>query len=344
MRRKDEPEPDQIERLERELKGESPTVPGSFGRAEALSAQCRAELKESGKLELVEKVLEEIRRLPHVEGGSTPASRSSLPACAELAQGFADLHEGERRLVAEAAHELKTPLSILAGYIELLLGGKVGKLTDRQRAVLEDCAGSCARLQRFVQDLLALTRLESGRLTLKLEREDLNSCLSEVFGIWFAEFERKRIALYFPLDARLRPFQFDRVRMQQAVSNLLENAARHTPAGGSVWITAEPFHWERRSERTPHFRERRKRAKAEPNAVRVTVTDTGSGIPIEYQQEIFSDFRIPVHGDEGAGTGLGLAIVRRIVEAHQGKIWVESEVGVGTKISFLLPTTTEEER
>lgn len=344
MRREGDAEPHRGGKLPGDLEGESPTIPSSAAGTETLSDQCRALLKESGKLELVGKLLEEIRRSSGDSRTPSASDRVRLPACGELAQGFADLHERERRTVAEAAHELKTPLSILAGYLELLLSGKVGELTDRQRAVLEDCAGSCARLQRFVQDLLMLTRLESGHLNLKLKKDDLNSCLSEVFGMWFAHFEKKRIALFFPLDARLRPFPFDRVRMQQAVSNLLENAARYTPAGGSVWMTAEPFYWERRNERTPYFRERRKHSKAAPNAVRVTVADTGRGIPIEYQQEIFSDFKFPVRGGEGFGTGLGLAIVRRIVEAHQGKIWVESEAGVGTKISFLLPTTIEEER
>ncbi len=241
--------------------------------------------------------------------------------------------------LATMAHELKTPLAIIVGYIELLLGERAGSLNDRQRQILEDSQSNCVRLQKFVQDYLAYSALEAGKIRMKFERGDLNACLSEVCSYWLSRFHTKGVALYFPTSAKLEPFEFEYHKVQQVVSNLLENSLKFVGPGGTVWLTAEPYRWERRSRQSsPFTRERRSESAASPNAVRVTVADTGPGIAPEYHQEIFDDFfKVPDQEDNFGGAGLGLAIVRRLVQAHGGKIWVESEPGAGSKFSFLLP-------
>jgi signal transduction histidine kinase len=122
------------------------------------------------------------------------------------------------------------------------------------------------------------------------------------------------------------------------ISNLLENASKYTPQGGTVWLHAEPHMWERRGASALSVDgERRRQSTNVPNAVKVSVADTGPGIRPEFHLEIFDDFfRLP--GSESAeGMGLGLAIARRLLQGMSGKIWVESEPGAGCKFSFLIP-------
>jgi signal transduction histidine kinase len=122
------------------------------------------------------------------------------------------------------------------------------------------------------------------------------------------------------------------------ISNLLENSFKFTPQGGTVWLHAEPHMWERRTTIVPAVAaERRRQPLSQPNAVKVSVSDTGPGIPAEFHLEVFDDFfRLPGNESE-EGMGLGLAIARRLVGGMGGKIWVESEPGAGCKFSFLIP-------
>ena len=276
-----------------------------------------------------------------VSGAETPVNVLS-PLYKDLLEAYArQQNEIRQRTIALAtmAHELKTPLAIIAGYIELLLGQRAGPLNSRQSQILEDSRSNCTRLEKFIQDFLASSALEAGKVTMKFERGDLNACLSEVCGYWLDRFHAKGVAIYFPVNTKLDTFEFDFYKTQQVVSNLLDNALKFTKSGGTVWLTAEPHHWERRARQDSQVaEERRKGNEVIPNAIRVTVADTGPGVGPEYHQEIFDDFfKVPDEGDQSGGTGLGLAIARRLVQAHGGKIWVESEPGAGSKFSFLLP-------
>jgi two-component system, NarL family, sensor histidine kinase BarA len=268
-------------------------------------------------------------------GGSEPASAS------DLAQELDQLRDRSRRTtnaLASAAHDLKTPLAILNGYIELLQSEKLGPLNERQREVMQDMFSSGQRLQHFIQDFLTYSVLETGELRMQFVRGDMNACLSEVCGLWSGRFQERGLALYFLANDKLTPFAFDGAKIQRIISNLLENASKYTPQGGTVWLHAEPHMWERRSASKPvGGGERRRQTLSIPNAVKVSVSDTGPGIPPEFHMEIFDDFfRLP--GNEAAeGMGLGLAIARRLLQGMGGKIWVESELGAGSKFSFLIP-------
>ena len=277
----------------------------------------------------------------------TEAGLDGPPAPGEyrrLVEAYGRLEEENRRrtvALATAAHELKTPLSIMAGYMELLLTGKLGDLSERQRQVLTDMRENGVRLQQFIQDFLTYSALESGNVRLRFEVADLNATLQEVCSFWLQRFQDHHVALYFLPNDKLKPFAFDSFKMQHIVSNLLDNALKFTPPSGTVWLTAEPYHWERRSGKPAHVaNDRRKRAEWSTNAVRITVSDTGSGLAPEFHSEIFDDFYKgpqPDSSHKPDGMGLGLAIARRLVLAHGGKIWVESEPGQGSKFCFLVP-------
>ncbi|MGA6984561.1 MAG: HAMP domain-containing sensor histidine kinase [Terriglobales bacterium] len=240
--------------------------------------------------------------------------------------------------LASAAHDLKTPLAILNGYIELLQSQKLGPLNERQREVMGDMFLSGQRLQRFIQDFLTFSVLETGEPRMQYIEGDMNECLSEVCRLWSSRFQERGLALYFLANDKLAPFEFDGPKIQRVISNLLENACKYTPQGGTVWLHAEPHMWERRGVSNPGVNgERRRQSIKVPNAVKVSVADTGPGIRPEFHMEIFDDFfRLP--GTEAAdGMGLGLAISRRLLQGMSGKIWVESEPAAGCKFSFLIP-------
>ena len=274
--------------------------------------------------------------------GTTPdaALAEDVPSPENLIQEYTELRQRYQRTtnaLASAAHDLKTPLSILTGYVELLQSEKLGPVSDRQREVLQDMRASGKRLQQFIQDFLTYSALETGGLRMQFAAANLNDTLSEVCHMWSNRFQEKALALYFLGNDKLPVFPIDAPKVERVISNLLENAFKFTPQGGTVWLHAEPYMWDRRTASMPSTAERRRQDLTHPNCVKVSVSDTGPGIPPEFHLEVFDDFfRLP--GTENQeGMGLGLAIARRLVQAMGGKIWVESDPGGGCKFSFLIP-------
>lgn len=244
--------------------------------------------------------------------------------------------------LASAAHELKTPLAVIKGYYDLLLSGSLGKLNEKQADILQESKDSCERLVRLVSMFLNYSTLESGKLVLHLRDNDLRDCLTELATRWHEAFQRNHVRLETTLDEKLPIFKFDYQKVQQTVANLLDNALKHTPAGGCVTLRAEPHFWERRVAKETLATDRRRQRSQQPNSVRVAVSDTGSGIAAEHHQEIFEDF---VRVDRtSSGMGLGLAIAKRLVQAHRGKIWVDSELRKGCTFTFLLPIDKHEDQ
>jgi signal transduction histidine kinase len=263
-----------------------------------------------------------------------------VPSPENLLQEYKELRERFQRTtnaLGSAAHDLKTPLSILNGYVDLLHSEKLGPLSARQREVLRDMQASGKRLEQFIQDFLTFSALETGGLQIQLAPGNINECLSDVCRMWSNRFQEKGLALYFLANDKLPIFPFDSPKLERVISNLLENAFKFTPQSGTVWLHAEPHMWERRAAAQPSTSERRRQSVTHPNSVKVSVSDTGPGIPAEFHLEVFDDFfRLP--GTESKeGMGLGLAIARRLVQGMGGKIWVESDPGAGCKFSFLIP-------
>ena len=254
-----------------------------------------------------------------------------------LLAAYLKLQEVNRQktvFLASAAHELKTPLAVIKGYYDLLLTGSLGKLTEKQRDILEESKESCERLVRLVSMFLNYSALESGKLVLQLRENDLRDCLEEIASRWSEGYQRKGVKLESQLDPSIPTFKFDYQKVQQVTFNLLDNALKHTPAGGTVTLRARPHFWERRVAQVAPTEERRRFRLPRPNSVEVSVSDSGAGIAPEHHQEIFEDF---MRVDKNtSGMGLGLAIAKRLIQAHRGKIWVESESQRGSTFAFLL--------
>ena len=255
-----------------------------------------------------------------------------------LLAAYLKLQEVNRQktvFLASAAHELKTPLAVIKGYYDLLLAGSLGRLSEKQKDILEESKESCERLVRLVSMFLNYSALESGKLVLQLRENDLRDCLEETATRWSEAFQRKGVKLETLLDPSIPTFRFDYQKVQQAAANLLDNALKHTPSKGTVTLRARPHFWERRVAKIAPVEERRRFRLPRPNSVEVSVTDSGAGIAPEHHQEIFEDF---VRVDRNtSGMGLGLAIAKRLIQAHRGKIWVESEQNRGSTFAFLLP-------
>ncbi|HLJ90377.1 MAG TPA: HAMP domain-containing sensor histidine kinase [Candidatus Angelobacter sp.] len=242
--------------------------------------------------------------------------------------------------LASAAHELKTPLAVMTGYTDLLLGERLGPLTESQKTVLGEMQQNASRLQRFIHSFLSFSALESGKFQIGKELGDINECVREVVEHWTVSYSRRGTTLEFVPDTAAEPFEFDFLKLQHIVSNLLDNALKFTPPAGRVKVTTERYLWERRSFRQGLAFQPERRSTTRQyvfNSIRINVTDNGPGIPAEYHQEIFNEFLQLQQSSGAQGMGLGLAIARRLVEAHAGKIWVESEVGHGSTFSVLLP-------
>lgn len=249
--------------------------------------------------------------------------------------------ELRRRTVAlaSAVHELRTPLAVMDGYIDLLCTGKAGSLSEKQGQIMAEMQANAKRLRNFIADFLTFTAIENRSLNLNLEVHDMNQCAAEVCSMWMPRFHEKKVALYFLPSEELEPFSFDHLKVQHVISNLLHNALKFSPTNGTVWVSTERLSWERRLREEPLTAEERRRQKSRlPKAAKITVSDTGPGIEPEFHQEIFQEFRrLSRPGNAADSMGLGLAIARRLVQGHGGKIWVESKHGAGSRFIFLIP-------
>ncbi len=227
------------------------------------------------------------------------------------------LEEIRKDFVANVSHELRTPLSIFHGYLENLIDSP-DQDSEEVRASLLIMRKHSLRLNALVEDLLTLARLESNRDQVHFETIDVGLLLRETVHDWEPRALGKGITLAVELPAPLPELEVDVLKFQQVLDNLLDNAMKYTPSGGSVSLQARM---------------------SEADAVELTVADTGSGIPREDLPHIFQRFfrADKARSRELGGTGLGLAIVKHIIQAHGGSVRAESELGKGTRIILVLP-------
>jgi len=220
--------------------------------------------------------------------------------------------------ITNLSHELRTPLSILAGYLETLEEPADLKGTDGKK-ILGVLRRNCERLTLLVSDLLELSRIESGQLTLQLKLRSPMEILEELEEDWQRAFATKKVKLKIQADKKLPKVLSDPLRTGQIFSNLLENALRFAPAGSVVTLTAKEVE--------------------DPRLVEFSVEDQGEGIPKEKLDRIFERFfRVDTdRAREKGGTGLGLSIVKHLVQLHGGSVGAHSEIGVGTKVNIFLP-------
>jgi PAS domain S-box-containing protein len=223
-------------------------------------------------------------------------------------------------LVSMVSHELRTPLTSILGYLELLEDGDYGPLTEPQLTGLGVVQASADRLLKLIDNLLDVSRIQSGAIDLRLRPVELGPLLRHVTMTMGPQFEEKDQRLDVEVPADLPPVQADADRLQQIVLNLLSNATKYTAQGGSIAIVAS----------------------REDGRVRVDVRDSGIGIPVDEQERIFERFyRSPAGGSRRQpGTGLGLPITRGLVEAQAGEISVTSAPGEGSTFTFWLPASS----
>src|SRR5262245_37448251 len=217
-------------------------------------------------------------------------------------------------LVATVAHEFRTPLTSLRMAIHLCTEQIAGPLNDKQAEILHSAREDCDRLQGMVDDLLDMSRIESGRVELYPLPSEPAGLIAAAVDEFKVESETKGVRLSTRIATADASVLADRERIGHVFSNLVGNAVRYTPKGGSITVGAE----------------------VKNGTVRFTVADTGSGIPQEYQERIFEKF-FQVPNSERKGTGLGLYIAKEIVRGHGGDIGVESEPGKGSTFWFTLP-------
>jgi signal transduction histidine kinase len=222
--------------------------------------------------------------------------------------------ERQQRFIASASHELRAPLTLIRASAEVALRDLPPDESD-QRALLHDVLAESDHMRRLVDDLLTLTRLDSGQLTLTKETIDLTALLASIQRQAARLGEQRGVAVELADVGGL--VQADTERLQQVVLIALDNALRYTPAGGRITLAATP------TERT----------------VQIRVADTGCGIAPEHLPHIFERFyrADPARGRENGNAGLGLSIAKGLVEAMGGRIAVESTVGVGTTVVISLP-------
>lgn len=223
--------------------------------------------------------------------------------------------------VANVSHEIRTPLSMVQGYSEALLDD-IAASPEERRELVQVIHDESLRMGRLVRDLLDLARMEAGHLEMHFQPLDVNALLNRVYRKFAALTKEKGILLSKSEDREDLTLTADGDRLEQVLTNLLDNAIRHTPAGASIRMTADKVRDSRGEE------------------LKLTVEDEGQGIPQEDLPYIFERFYKADKArkrENNGGTGLGLAIVKNLVEAHGGKITATSEPGAGTTFTIWLP-------
>ncbi len=234
------------------------------------------------------------------------------------------LQERQRvEFISMVSHELRNPLNTLNGFLKVVLQEKAGALNDLQREFLALADEQANALKGRITELLEFNRLESGRLRLQPHWSNLTDLILTTSARFQVQAEQFGLHVQARVPDQIPELLIDSARIDQVITNLVENAMKATPAGGSIEIIGE----------------------VQGNEVRVHVADTGVGIPRDQQEKIFNRFYRLEHSNSkhGAHLGLGLSICQQIVEGHGGRIWVESEEGKGSRFTFTLPLVQREQ-
>ncbi len=244
-----------------------------------------------------------------------PAGRGGAVLVLHDITGLKRLEAVRRDFVANVSHELKTPLTVIRGYAETLLAGDAPAATAQ--GFLEKVLANARRMQQLVDDLLDLSRIESGAWAPKPERVPLRPVAEEVWTTLKSRAEAAGLTLALELGAGADAAWADPRALRQVLANVLDNAVRYSPGGGTITV----------------------RCSAKGDGLTLEVTDPGLGIPGEHLPRIFERFyRVDAaRSRELGGTGLGLAIVKHLVEAHGGTVEAASALGAGTTIRIILP-------
>jgi signal transduction histidine kinase len=215
------------------------------------------------------------------------------------------------------SHELRTPLSAIEEGITIVADGIAGELNRDQKEFLDLAKRNVHRLARLINDVLDLRKLEAGKTEFHMAENDVNESVKEIYETMHSVVRGKRLDFAIKLEDDLPKTKFDRDKIIQVLTNLVNNALKFTEKGGITLVTGR-----------------------KDNSIQVSVQDTGPGIKKTDLPRLFHQFEQIKKGSHRTpgGTGLGLFISKEIVEAHGGKIWAESEFGKGSTFHFTLPT------
>lgn len=230
-----------------------------------------------------------------------------------MSREVARVNQQRRQMTADIAHDLRTPLTVISGYVESMRDGVLAPTTER----LDMIYSEIGRLQNLVNDLRMLSQADAGELTLNPQQLSVKGLLERTAELFQHHAGGQAVELRVEVEENLPELRLDEARMQQVMDNLVSNALRYTPEGGTITLGARKM----------------------GDSVELSVADTGSGIPPEDLPLIFGRFQ---RGDksrhtEGSESGLGLAIVKALVEAHHGRVSAESQLGKGTTIRMRFP-------
>jgi signal transduction histidine kinase len=254
------------------------------------------------------------------------------------AQLYAELtraNNSKSEFVSFVAHELKTPMTSMKGYTDLLLGGVVGQLNEQQRTFLGTIRSNIDRMNTLVSDLNDVTKLQTGNLHMEFSPVDFRNVVTETLRPLQKQIQDKEQELVIDFADSLPPILADQNRLIQVLTNLVSNAHKYSPPEGRITISGKVEH---------EFTNMK--GKKNGPVLHVTVQDTGIGMSQEDQARLFTPYfrsENPL-AREQPGTGLGLTITRGIVERHGGDIWLESELGKGTTFHFTVPLAIETEK
>jgi signal transduction histidine kinase len=318
-----------------------------LAQAESLAELTKMQEEAQKAIERLKQENEELRAAKKVKGSASTASaghsvqienelRITLEEVARLQNQLAEANmrviEAEKststahsteqaEVVASISQELRQPMSSIVGYTDLLLGESVGILGALQRKFVERIKASTERIGALIDDLIQVTTLESGLNELKPEPVDLNVIIDNAMSYTSSQVREKNISMHLDLPKIVAPIYADREALQQILIHLLQNAGAASPLEGTVRLKVQT------------------KAEDGKDYVLIQVSDTGGGIPTEDLQRVFTRlYRADNVLIQGVGdTGVGLSIAKTLTEAQKGRIWVESESGVGSTFSVLLP-------
>ncbi len=246
-----------------------------------------------------------------VEEKGPPEVRTLTRGFNSMAERLQSTDQQRRSMLADVSHELRTPITVIQGNVEGILDGMYPADEERMKSILEETQ----ILSRLVEDLRTMALAESGSLQLRREPTDLAPLIQEVVTGFESQAKEKDIAVELSL-AEVEDINVDPLRVHEVLNNILSNALRYTPRGGKVQVGVVES------------------GSGVERSVTVFVQDSGAGIESTDLPHVFDRF---YKSSDSGGMGLGLSIAKYIVEAHGGKIWAESEMGRGTRISFTLP-------
>ena len=253
-----------------------------------------------------------------------------------------ELDRAKNEFVALASHELRTPLTSIKNALQLLtlLGGMAGGLSDDQERFLRMATRNTDRLSRLVSDILDVSRIGSGKVHLNCSPTDVRGAVERVVETQQRTWEAKRLGVAVTIPDALPLVAADVDRLEEILSNLLENAFKFTPESGRIGIEArEISRGDLAEQRRPPAREEKLPGIIAERFVQISVSDSGPGILPSDLERIFERFYQTESAFQEAhqGTGLGLAIARGLVEGHGGTIWVESQLDKGSRFTFVIP-------